>query len=350
MFPIVLLACAALSASADVAAVTPIQKVITLLEDLKAEVESEGSAEAASYDEFACFCKDTTATKSDAITSGQDLIDQLSAEIEAKTAEKAELLTEVEGRKKKQEELAKELEDTNARCLKEQTEYEATAADLSKAISSLEGAIKTLEASKPAAASLLAIRASVDQSLALADELNLIEPQKQQTVTAFLQSRAGVDPDDPEYKYHSQGIIDVLNKLLVDFRAEKAEVDAEYEKSKKACDNLKASLTAEMEENERAIKQCEERIEKLKTEIAEARESLVNTESALKDDQLYLKDLTARCEARANDWDQRSQMRAGELEALSQALAILKNDVQGADVAVNKRALLLAKNARRAAP
>merc|ERR1719265_2056171 len=100
MFLLVVLAGAAV-ASAEQAAVTPIEKVITLLEDLKAEVESEGSGEAATYDEFACFCKDMTAQKSEAITSGQDLIDQLSAEIEAKTAEKAELLTEVDERKKK---------------------------------------------------------------------------------------------------------------------------------------------------------------------------------------------------------------------------------------------------------
>jgi len=91
-----LLAGAVVSASGEQNTVTPIEKVITLLEDLKAEVESEGSGEAATYDEFACFCKDTTAQKSEAITTGQDTIDQLSAEIEAKTAEKAELLTEVE--------------------------------------------------------------------------------------------------------------------------------------------------------------------------------------------------------------------------------------------------------------
>jgi chromosome segregation ATPase len=263
--------------------VTPIQKVITLLEDLKAEVAGDGEAEAATYDEFACFCKDTTEKKSGAITQGQDDIEQLSADIQAKTAEKAEKLTEVEHRQTKQEELAKELEDTKARCLKEKMEYEATSADLSKAISSLEGAIKVLEVSKPTAAALISIRESVDQSLALADALNLVQSKKQQAVTAFLQ----VDPNDPEYKYHSQGIIAVLEKLLTDFRAQKAEVDAEFEKAKKACDDLKASLAKEMDENEQAIKELKESIEKLKVEIAQAREDLVNAEGMLKDDQLF---------------------------------------------------------------
>jgi len=321
----------------SVESVTPIAKVITLLDDLKAEVARDGEAEAKTYDEFACFCRDTTEKKAGAITQGQDDIEQLSADIQAKTAEKAAKFTEVEQRQKKQEELAKELEDTNARCLKEKMEYEATSADLSKAISSLDGAIKVLEASKPTAAALISIRESVNQSLALADALNLVEGNKQKAVSAFLQ----VDPNDPEYKYHSQGIIEVLEKLLKDFRAQKADVDAEFAKAKKACDDLKSSLAKEMTENEEAIKGLKENIEKLKVQIAQAREDLVNAEGMLKDDQLYLKDLTERCEARAKDWDQRSQMRADELTALTEALTILKGQVQGADESVNKRALLL---------
>jgi len=317
--------------------VTPIEKVITLLEDLKAEVAADGQAEAATYDEFACFCRDTTEKKAGAITQGQDDIEQLSADIAAKTAEKAAKATEIQQRQKKQEQMAKELEETKARCLKEKMEYEATSADLSKAISSLDGAIKVLEASKPTTTALISIRASVEKSLALADALNLVESKKRTAVAAFLQ----VDPNDPEYKYHSQGIIEVLENLLKEFRAQKAEVDAEYAKSKKACDDLKASLTKEMADNEQAIKDLGGDIERLKSEIAKAREDLVEAEGNLKDDQAYLKDLTMRCEDRAKDWDQRSQMRGDELTALSEALKILKGSVQGADETVNKRALLL---------
>ena len=47
--------------------VTPVEQVITLMEDLIAQTKEEGSAEATTYDEFSCFCKDTTKEKSDAI-------------------------------------------------------------------------------------------------------------------------------------------------------------------------------------------------------------------------------------------------------------------------------------------
>jgi len=330
-----------LTCARGAAAVTPIAKVITLLEDLKIEVENAGKAEAATYDEFACFCRDTTDKKAGAITQGQDDIDQLSAEIGAKTAAKAEKLSEVEKRQAKQEQLAKELKDATVRCQQEQAEYEATSADLLKAISTLDGALKVLEASKPSATALISIRASVDQSLALADALDLLEAKKQQAVTNFLQGGGKVDPNNPEYQYHSQGIVQILEKLLVDFRAQKANSDTEWGKAKKSCDDLKQTLSAEMDENGKAITLTNGDIETLKADVAGARGQLVDGEGFLKDDQLYLKDLTVRCEAKANDWDQRSQMRADELQALTQALTILNNDVQGVDAEVNKRALLL---------
>merc|ERR1719482_1028065 len=84
--------------------VTPIEKVLTLLEDLQAEVEAEGKEEAETYDTFACFCKDTTQEKSEAITEGQDEIDEQAATLEEKTALEKRLTVEIE-------ELNKEIAD-----------------------------------------------------------------------------------------------------------------------------------------------------------------------------------------------------------------------------------------------
>merc|ERR1719243_338048 len=95
-----------------------------------------------------------------------------------------------------------------------------------------------------------------------------------------------------------------------------------------------------MSSNKAAMETLTSDIETLGSEIASTREALVNSEAMLKDDQLYLKDLTIQCEARAKDWDQRTQLRAGELKALSEALTILKEKVAGQDVAVNKRAFV----------
>jgi len=49
-----------------------VDKNISLLENLQTQVMAEGEEEAKSYNKFACFCKDTSAEKTEAIERGQD--------------------------------------------------------------------------------------------------------------------------------------------------------------------------------------------------------------------------------------------------------------------------------------
>merc|ERR1719388_395491 len=75
--------------------VSPVQKVVTMLEDLQTEVVVEGKAEAKTYDKFACFCKDMTNEKTDAISAGDDMVADLTATIEQGTSDRADLDTEI---------------------------------------------------------------------------------------------------------------------------------------------------------------------------------------------------------------------------------------------------------------
>jgi len=321
--------------------VTPIEKVISLIEDMKTEVEQDGQNEATEYDKFACFCKDTTLSKSDSVKKGTDKIHELSADIADKTQQKKEDIAELGDRKKQQEKDAAELEATNVRCAKEKAEYEAEAADLSKAIQSLKDAIKAMKDSKPA--SFLAIRERLAKTFALAEVMNKLSSPKHKAVLALLQQGSTVDPSDPEYQYHSNDIIEVCENLLVDYTANKKDLDDEYAKTSKACDDMKSSLKKKLAANKDAMEALEENIEKMTTEIAQHRKDLITADGQLKDDELYLKDLQARCEARAHDYDQRSVMRNDELAAISQALDILTNDVKSRADEVNVRALFIQK-------
>jgi hypothetical protein len=322
--------------------VTPIDKVITLIGNMKSELESDGKAEATAYDKYACFCKETTATKVTSVNSGHDTIDQESADIADKTQSKKTDSTDLSKRKASQEQLAAKLQATKTRCTKEKAEYQAEEADLAKAISSLKGAIKSMEDSKPGAALLQgAAHDDLMETLAMADAMNMIAKPKRQAVFSMIQSQSPLDTDKPEYGFHGSEILDMLKDLSTDFKKEKSDLDAEYAKSKKACDELKASLKKEMDSNSDAMDALERNIDKLSKEIAEHRGNLVEAEDVMKDDELYLKDLTAQCESRANDYDQRSSMRNDEVTALAKALEILTNSVKGAADDVNKRAFLL---------
>jgi hypothetical protein len=167
--------------------------------------------------------------------------------------------------------------------------------------------------------------------------MSLLSTPKHKAVAALIQ--ASVDPNDPEYNFHSNDIISVCNELLVDYKASKKDLDDEWAKTKKGCEETQASLKKKLGANTDAMNQLDKDIARLEKEIAQHRENLVTADGILQDDELYLKDLTARCEDRANDYDQRSAMRNGELDALAGALKVLKGTVKAATSA-NKRALL----------
>jgi hypothetical protein len=335
-------------------AVTPVEKVISLISDLKNEVKAEGMQERDTYDEYACFCKSQTSEKSRSITAGQDNIDGLSATISDKTATVATKETGESGiaeRKQEQEQKTADLATNKANHEKDRAVFEATDADLSKAIKSILNARNAIKASKPVKGALLQ---EIQKTISLADAMSLIEEPKQKAVVAFLQGGTeDIDDDDPSpspapspdtddrYDFHSQGILKVLNQLLKQFRANKKEHGDEWAKTDKNYKDKAATINKEMKQNANAIETLEGDVGTLKAEIAKARADLIDAQGLLTDDQAYLKDLTKQCEARANDWDQRAAMRGDELEALSKVLIILRKKVKNADKNVNERALLL---------
>merc|ERR1719487_1686832 len=159
----------ALSFGASAVEVSPVEKVITLLEDLKTETEDAGKKEATTYDTFACFCKDTTIAKSDAIKTEQDNIDSFAATLEEQTGISNAKQAEIEELTEMIRSLDKDMADITAMREKEVAKYEVTAADLSKAVSSLEGAIAAMQGGKSSAASLLSVKKGIAKSVALAD-------------------------------------------------------------------------------------------------------------------------------------------------------------------------------------
>jgi len=344
-----LVVCAELSTAAAASSrfsVSPVEKVVELLTKLKEEVETGGENEAKTYSKFACFCQKKTSTLAKEITKSQDKIESQSATIEEKTAENGDKKVELKDATEKLAELKTNLKETTADCAKEKEEYEAANADTGKGIAALVNAIKVLKTSKSSKQELLTVSATVKQSLAVADALKIItDGPKWAAAASLLQSK--VDPDDPEYKFHSQGIIGVMQKLEKEFREKKKEQDDEWDKTKQTCDNTKKDLGKQISSTKDLIDKLGIDMDKLTKLIAETRGKLVDEQASLQDSELYMKDLSALCEKRAKEWDQRTTMRGGEVEALSSALKILKGKVAETDK-VNKRALLQHKSVQAA--
>jgi len=326
---------AVLASAVPAAAQTPVATVISLLAKLKFEVESDGKQEASTYNTFACFCKDTTEKRSTSIQDGQDTIDALSASLAESTAEGNKKGKELQTRQQQQEVTAQELQAEETRCAKEVQRHDEEWEKLRQTIEAVERARAALQESKPGEAEvfLALVRTSVGQR-----QHGFAEMQHARGLLASESSK--VDPNSPQYGFHSNHLIQLLTDLAAELKTDKDEMDAEWKEVSGGCQSLKAELSSTMVENKQAMEDLQSDISNLEKAVASDRGNLVEAQRDLQADQLYLKDLTARCEARAKDWDQRSTTRADELEALSKAIAVLQDEVARVDSEVNERAFV----------
>merc|ERR1719453_527214 len=164
----------------------------------------------------------------------------------------------------------------------------------------------------------------------MADAMNLVpKSTKDHKVVTMLLAVDQPITDVPvsDYDFHSGGIIETLEGLLNTFREKKTSLESDNETAES---DYNVAMQAKLDQ----LKQAQETLEnkqKEKTEtseeIATSQADLTETTAMLNDDRVYLKDLTEKCETKAKLWDQRSQMRADELSALTQALSVLSSAV-----------------------
>jgi len=315
---------------ADIEGDKGIAKVITLLEDLKSEIETEAEAEHKTYDEFACFCKDKTDSKSTSVEDGHDSIDTLSADIQEESAERDDKQARWDKRRDNEMKWSDELKEIVTMFEKDSTNFQYSKADLDKAIKSIKGAVESLKGGKSKGAALLKLRRVVNKYVGEADALSMISDKQQKTLHSMHSLlETGVDPDDPDYKFKSQPLIDLLEKLETDYEEKVDTVEKEHEEQEEKVKKQKKALTDELGENNERMVELKEDIEKLVESIAQNREDLVEAEEQMKDDKSYLAELTSKCHRQAVEFDQRATMRAGEVDALTSALDIMKDKVKG---------------------
>merc|ERR1719214_73648 len=82
-----------------------------------------------------------------------------------------------------------------------------------------------------------------------------------------------------------------------------------------------------IDEKAKAKKTKEELIGTTTAKMGEVQANLGRDSAQLTDDRQYLGELTRSCEAKANEWEQRQGLRAGEFEAITKALTVLESTV-----------------------
>jgi chromosome segregation ATPase len=307
------------------AAVTPVQKVIQLLQQMAEKGKAAKEEEQVLFAEYMQWCEDTSAEKQRAIDGANSEMDQLTASIQMEKASADELgheITVLDGESSTWEGDRKAATQVRE---KEAADYAAAHKDYVETLDALDRAIAILQRQDYDRAQAKDALAQVKIALPVAAS---------RIITSFL-AHGDVMEEDPlsvvapeadAYEFQSGGVVGMLKQLKGKFEDEKTALEKAEMEAKHAYEmvvhDLEAQLTASASERSR---KATSKSTHLKT-AAQAQSSLQATQRTRDGDAAFLADVSSQCRLESSDFEARQKVRTEELAALEQALSILGSD------------------------
>jgi chromosome segregation ATPase len=321
-----LLVCVAL-AVASAEKVTPVQKVIQLLQDMINKGQAAIDAEQVQFSTYSSWCTNTNGEKRRAIKKANEAMEMNQADIQKYSADAAKLGEEIA---ELDETIATIIGDTKA-AMKvrdmEHADFLMAQNDYQQSVDSLASGIDTVKAQN----------ADVSGFVQLAKEF-AAHPAVEAKTKAKIMKYLNEDPEDVDanaismlqgpgtakaFGAHLGPIIQMFEEMKDKFEGKVADTEKhetednhEFMMLKQDLDNQKA--TAESARDMKA---------QLK---AEALQNAADSKGALADvtgtrdaDTAYLQDTDATCTAKASAFEDRQKLRGEEIEALEKAIEIL---------------------------
>jgi DNA repair exonuclease SbcCD ATPase subunit len=298
--------------------VTPVQKVIQLLEDMKKNGVKEMEAEQAQYENFKKFCENTLVEKDRAINEADQKINVLKADIQKAASDFERLETEIKGHQAELDKSIKEQADASKVRETERTDFSTTLKDYTESIDAIGRAIKSLKEQnvkrKQAAPSLLQLASS-----------KLIPEETKRGIDALLMESAVLSqaPQAAGYEFQSGGVIQMLEKLQNKFVDERVSLEKDETRKNNAYELLVQGLKSSQAQSTKLMAEKTDFKGKAKQAKADAESSLSDITKAREADKQYRTDLSITCDKKAGDFASRQKLRKEELEAIGKASEII---------------------------
>jgi len=312
---------AAASHSEVSAQVTPLQKLIEMLDGMLAKGGKEKHEEEVEFAKYQVWCDDVRNDKIKSIKEGAEQIEQLTADI-AKAQSDAEILTkEIAELDKTIAEDEAELKGASDVREKEEAEYLTQHKDFSESIDACGRAIQVLGART----------ADVPQSLLQLQNTKMIPRRAKVMIESFLAMRSDASeeagqPEANAYEFQSGSVISMLEKLKADFSAQLLALEKEEMNSKANYEVLAQTLTDNIAYAKKSVaKKTATKAARLESAASDKgdKETAITVKA---DDEKTLADNNAACDAQSREFENNQVTRAEEIKAIQKAREILTSD------------------------
>jgi soluble cytochrome b562 len=330
----------ALLCLATASSVSPVQKVIQLLDELKAKVEGDLASEEKAMEEYTAWCDEESNSKEDAITSSKRTIDDLSATIEDAKGTIVTLTSTVEDLTSKISASESDLADAQKIRSKENKDFLAAEKELVDTVDGLDRAVTVLKRNMAFVQagnfpkkemSLLA------SSLSKIVEASWVNEHDRKAVQSLLQTQTSEDDEDlslqpqattSSYSSQSGGIVDTLVDMGEKAEESLSSTRKDEMEAAHAFALLKQSLEDEISVSKKQLSQATLQKSTTEEELHAAEEELTTTKKVLADDESYLASLKESCSAKATAWSIRQKDAGEETAAIEKAKEILSTGVK----------------------
>jgi len=317
------LLCVALFVVASATDVTPIQKVVEMMDGMLSKSKAEKHEEEVEFTKFHEWCNQIRDEKTNSIAEATAQIEELAAAIdkaesdaEVLTEEIADLTTEVA-------KLTADAASATAQRKQENADYKAAHTDLSESVDAIARAIQTLKQRE----------ADVPQSLLQVSSLSGVSTQEKALINSFLALETDASAGAPEanaYEFQSGGVVSLLEKLKLKFEDQRLTLEKEEMTSKGNFQVLLQQLTDDIKANNAAIAKKTAMKGKRLGDAATAKGDKEVTEASKAKDESVLSDTNAECQQTSDEYEKNQVVRSGEIKALGEAIKIISSgDVSG---------------------
>jgi hypothetical protein len=332
-------AIAAVATGASASAVSPVQKVIQLLGELKVKVENDISAESKAMDEYTEFCDDEITEKKHSIDIASREIEGYNAVIEESTGKITEYESVLADSGAEIAAKQGELKDAKALRATENGDFKAAEKELVDSIDMLSRAASVLKRElsfAQGAKGKKAVSAQLKNAIgALSAIVNAawVDPAAAKKVQAFLEEddlSLAQQPQAAKYNYESKsgGIVSTIEDMQ-DKAEEQLQGLRKEEMTKKFnFELLQQSLTDAVANLEKTVTEATTAKGTAEESKAKAQQDLAKTEDSKAADQKYKGNMEMECQNKASEWDARQKSAAGEMEAIEKAKEILSSGVK----------------------
>lgn len=292
----------------------PVTKVLTLLQGMKEQLESEANEEEELMEKYKCWCKENGDEKATSVEAAEAKIKEMEAKVSQLSADSARLAVEYKNLGKDVEKNEASMDEVIALRKKQLAKFREHESDLLKNLQSVKSANDVIEGGTSFVQ--LSQQTAISQTLQkiLARHAGDLSSENGRQVAMLLQ-----DPSTGNVEGVLQGLKEDFQRSLHELQTDENINKAEYEKL----------LAAKREEIDAAKVQIEAKKEQKTAADAERmqlKQNIKDSRASMGEDIAFAKEVKEKCGVKAKEWEKRQKTRADETESVTKAIQVLSDD------------------------